>query len=120
MEAFQKRFGAFRKRCGAFRERFGSVSDAFRSVSECFGSVSERFGSVSEAFQIQVFTVGGNLAKTINTRIESSGYRANGIVWDGKDDFGDELARGVYVYKVKITTPEGLSTEKFQKLVLLK
>jgi flagellar hook assembly protein FlgD len=70
--------------------------------------------------QIQVFTVGGNLAKTINTRIESSGYRANGIVWDGKDDFGDELARGVYVYKVKITTPEGLSTEKFQKLVLLK
>ena len=70
--------------------------------------------------QIQVFTVGGNLAKTINTRIESSGYRANGIVWDGKDDFGDELARGVYVYKVKITTPEGLSTEEFQKLVLLK
>ena len=70
--------------------------------------------------EIQVFTVGGNLAKTINRRIESSGYRANGIYWNGRDDFGDELARGVYVYKVKITTPEGLSTEEFQKLVLLK
>jgi len=70
--------------------------------------------------QIQVFTVAGNLAKTINQRIASSGYRVNGIMWDGKDDFGDELARGVYVYKVKITTPEGLKTEEFEKLVILK
>ncbi|MFK7756089.1 MAG: type IX secretion system sortase PorU [Flavobacteriales bacterium] len=70
--------------------------------------------------QIQVFTIAGNLVKTINERINSSGYRANGIMWNGRDDFGDELARGVYVYKVEITTPEGLNTEEFQKLVLLK
>ncbi len=70
--------------------------------------------------QIQIFTVGGNLVKTINQRIESSGYKADGIFWNGNDEYGDELARGVYVYKVKITTPEGLNTEEFQKLVLLK
>ncbi len=70
--------------------------------------------------QIQVFTVAGNLVKTINERINSSGYRVNGIEWNGRDDFGDELARGVYVYKVEVTTPEGLNTEEFQKLVLLK
>ena len=70
--------------------------------------------------QVQVFTVGGLLVKTINQRVQSSGYRVNGIMWDGKDDFGDELARGVYVYKVEIKTPEGRNTEEFQKLVLLK
>ncbi|EPB65878.1 DegT/DnrJ/EryC1/StrS aminotransferase family protein [Ancylostoma ceylanicum] len=53
--------------------------------------------------QIQIFTVSGRLVKTINKSIYTQGYRSEGIHWDGKDDFGDDLARGVYVYRLKNT-----------------
>jgi len=69
--------------------------------------------------QIQIFTVSGRLVKTINQQIFTQGYRSEGIVWDGKDDFGDELARGVYVYRLKVRTPDGEVAEKLEKLVLL-
>ena len=69
--------------------------------------------------QIQIFTVSGRLVKTINKSIYTQGYRSEGIHWDGKDDFGDDLARGVYVYRLKVRTPNGEIAEKLEKLVLL-
>ena len=70
--------------------------------------------------QIQVFTVSGKLVKSIDQNVNTDGYRINGIYWNGKDDFGDDLGKGVYVYKLKVTTNDGRTAEKFQKLVLLK
>lgn len=70
--------------------------------------------------RIQVFSVSGKLVKTINRTVLSAGFRSEGIEWDGKDDFGDNIGRGVYVYRVAATTPEGKSAEKFEKLVILK
>ena len=50
----------------------------------------------------------------------TNGFRSNGISWDGLDDYGDQLAKGVYVYRLKVKTPEGKTTEKLEKLVILK
>lgn len=70
--------------------------------------------------QIQIFTVSGRLVKTINQIVNTSGFRSAGISWDGKDDFGDQLAKGVYVYRLSIKTDEGQTAEKMEKLVILK
>jgi len=70
--------------------------------------------------QIQVFTVSGRLVKTINESVLCDGFRSKGIHWDGLDDFGDQLAKGVYVYHVKVRTPEGEVAEKTEKLVILR
>lgn len=70
--------------------------------------------------QVQVFTVSGKLVKTINELMITEGFRSEGIVWDGKDDFGDNIGKGVYVYRVKVKTPTGSKAEKFEKLVILK
>lgn len=75
--------------------------------------------------QIQIFSASGRLVKTIQEQKFSEGYRVNDINWDGKDDFGDDLAKGVYIYKVKVGTTEDSSfsaeTESdFEKLVILK
>jgi len=69
--------------------------------------------------QIQVFTVSGKLVKTLNENVTCEGYRISPIGWDGKDDFGDRLAIGTYIYRVKLQTAEGNSVEKFEKLVIL-
>lgn len=70
--------------------------------------------------QIQIFTVSGRLVKTINESVQCDGFRSKGIHWNGLDDFGDQLAKGVYVYHVKVRTPEGETAEKTEKLVILR
>jgi hypothetical protein len=70
--------------------------------------------------QIQIMTVSGRLVKTINQLVSTQGFRSEGIVWDGKDEFGDQLAKGVYVYRLHAKTPDGKTAEKLEKLVLLK
>ncbi len=75
--------------------------------------------------QVQIFTVSGKLAKTIHTQIDANGYRVTDIKWDGRDDYGDQLAKGVYVYKVKVNSlsdPSGQTRGEsdFEKLVILK
>jgi hypothetical protein len=68
---------------------------------------------------INVFTISGKVVKSITKTLESSGFRSEGIDWDGKDDFGDKLGKGVYIYKVKISDDFGKSAEQYQKLVIL-
>lgn len=70
--------------------------------------------------QVQVFTVSGRLVKTISRQLACEGYRSEPMAWDGRDDFGDKLARGVYVYRLNVVTPEGDKAEKFEKLVILR
>lgn len=69
--------------------------------------------------QIQIFTVSGKLIKTIHSAVQNQGYRIDGIDWDGKDDYGDKIGAGVYIYRVKAQSSEGKSSEKIEKLVIL-
>ena len=68
---------------------------------------------------IQIFTVSGKLIKTLNKSLFNEGFRIDGIEWDGKYEFGDKLAKGVYLYKVKLISAEGDVAEKIEKLVIL-
>jgi hypothetical protein len=69
---------------------------------------------------IQIFTVSGKLVKTIQSVVKTTGFRSEGISWDGLDDFGDQLAKGVYIYALKVKSSSGETAEKIEKLVLLK
>ncbi|MFN7120297.1 MAG: type IX secretion system sortase PorU, partial [Saprospiraceae bacterium] len=76
---------------------------------------------------IQIYTISGRLVKTIEQRILSDGAlrQDDCIEWDARDDYGDRLARGVYLYKVKVrgvlTGTSNLKGESdFEKLVILK
>lgn len=68
---------------------------------------------------IQIFTISGKVVKTILLNVKNDGFRSDGIDWDGKDDYGDKLARGVYIYKVSVSDPDNKKAEKTEKLVIL-
>ncbi|MBA6154513.1 type IX secretion system sortase PorU [Gelidibacter maritimus] len=76
---------------------------------------------------IQIFTISGKLIKTINSQTNAGGCCNEGasslsrdIVWDGRDDFGDKIGKGVYVYKLKVRSNQlNKQVEKIQKLVIL-
>lgn len=71
--------------------------------------------------QVQIFTVSGKLVKTINANIVPSGNRVTGINWNGLDDYGDKIGKGVYVYRVKVKSPiDNSSADKYEKLVILR
>ncbi len=69
--------------------------------------------------KIEVFTVSGKLVKSIVTVSNTDGFRNEPIPWNGRDDFGDRLATGVYVYKISVQNPAGDQVKKFEKLVIL-
>lgn len=70
--------------------------------------------------QVQVFTISGKLVKTIQQKVNMEGFRSDPIDWDGTDDFGDKIGRGVYVYRLRVKPLEGQTVEKLEKLVILK
>ena len=72
--------------------------------------------------QVQIFTISGKLVKTITQHIPSADSRVhNELVWDGLDDFGDKIGKGVYLYKLEIRSENGKKTDsKIEKLVILK
>lgn len=70
--------------------------------------------------QVQIFTVSGKVVKTINQTITSSGFLSRDITWDGRDDFGQKIGKGVYVYKITVkSTLTNKQVEKIEKLVIL-
>jgi hypothetical protein len=69
--------------------------------------------------ELQIFTVSGKLVRNFSQYIYAEGYRSNPIEWDGRDDFGDKIGKGVYVYRIKVRTDEGKTAEKYEKLVIL-
>ncbi len=76
---------------------------------------------------IRIYTVSGRLIKTIEqTMITDGAIRQDDCIeWDGTDDFGDKIGKGVYVYKVltrvRNSGSDDLKGESaFEKLVILK
>ncbi len=76
---------------------------------------------------VQIYTISGILVKTLERSFVSDGAirQDDCLEWDGRDEYGDQLARGVYLYRVKVramnvgtSTLEGESD--FEKLVILK
>jgi hypothetical protein len=73
---------------------------------------------------VQIFTVSGKLVRTLNGQTTGGSKDVSSlskdIIWDGRDDFGDKIGKGVYVYKLKVKSNRlNKQVEKIQKLVIL-
>lgn len=68
---------------------------------------------------IQVYTISGKLVKTLSNTIISNGIRSNEVEWNGRDEYGEKLGRGAYIYHLKVTTPDGRTAQQWEKLYIL-
>ncbi len=73
-------------------------------------STSTRFvfvltgSEIPSDFNIQIMTISGKIIRTITRQELGSihiGRNVTEYAWDGKDEFGDQLANGIYLYRVK-------------------
>ena len=70
--------------------------------------------------QVQVMTITGKVVWSKNQIITTDGFLSREITWNGKDDFGDKIGKGVYVYKLTVKSNlTNKKAEKFEKLVIL-
>ncbi len=69
---------------------------------------------------ISIFTVSGKLVKTLEANMTCDGYLSTPIEWNGLDEYGDRIGKGVYIYKIKVRNSQGIVVEKFEKLVILR
>jgi hypothetical protein len=70
--------------------------------------------------QVQVMTITGKIVWTKNQIITTEGFLSKEITWNGKDDFGDKIGKGVYIYKLTVKSNlTNKKAEKFEKLVIL-
>lgn len=71
---------------------------------------------------INIYTISGKLVRSIISDFVSSGFRSSDISWDGRDDFGNQLGRGIYLYQIKLNASElGITINSdFEKLLLLR
>ena len=99
-------------------ERVLNYPNPFVSYTEFWFTHNMPFEALD--VQVQILTITGKIVKTINQQVITDGFLCREINWDGKDDFGDKIGKGVYIYKLKVrSTTTGKTAEKFEKLVIL-
>ena len=82
------------------------------------GPASLPLGAEAADVKIHVFTQSGRSIYTNVVRDLSPGYHQ--IAWDGRDAEGDDLANGVYFFRMSITTPSGATRQELGRLVKLR
>jgi len=74
---------------------------------------------IPDELKIKIFTVAGRLIKYFNLNPAKLNYDFNRIHWDGRDQDGDLIANGVYLYKA-IMTIGGKTQTLTQKLAVMR
>ena len=68
---------------------------------------------------VQILTVSGKLVKSLRRTINTAGNRSSEIDWDGRDDYGAKIGRGVYIYRLRVRGQDGITADVFEKLYIL-
>ncbi len=69
------------------------------------------------SFEIQIFTLSGRLVRTIVRRMLTTSYLIGPVYWDGLDDYGQKIGRGVYIYILTVKTSDGKVAKYTGKLL---
>jgi hypothetical protein len=70
--------------------------------------------------EILIYSLDGNLVKTIKEQIYTNGYRSQHIEWDGTTDNGWKISSGIYCYVLNLKLPDGSSVHQSAKMVVLR
>jgi hypothetical protein len=68
---------------------------------------------------LTITTITGKVVKSITQELPNAKSHSSEISWDGLDEFGDKLARGVYLYTLNIKAEDGSTQKKTEKLYII-
>jgi len=68
---------------------------------------------------VNVFNFSGKIIKIIRTKVSSTGYSLSPIIWNGNDDGGKRVGRGIYPYTIILSTGEGEIARASGRMIIL-
>jgi hypothetical protein len=68
---------------------------------------------------INIFGMNGRIIKIIKTKVPSTGYSLPPVIWDGNDDGGRRVGKGIYIYSVTVTTESGETAGISGRMIIL-
>lgn len=71
------------------------------------------------SINVNVLSVAGRVVKSISQEIANAPAHSSSVTWDGRDDFGDLLGRGAYLYYLSVKAEDGSTYSKTEKLYIL-
>lgn len=69
--------------------------------------------------KLQVMTISGRIIKTISRSLTTDGNRSDELEWDGRDNQGDKVGRGIYLYELQVQTSANKKKAFLGKLAIL-
>jgi hypothetical protein len=69
---------------------------------------------------IEIFSLNGQLVKSIEENVYASGFNVPPIEWDGTDNGGGVLQNGIYIFRAFVRTSDGDQVQKTEKLMILR
>ena len=69
--------------------------------------------------QIHIYSPAGRVIKMLEKTINTPGNRSSDLEWDGRDEYGDKVGRGVYLYRIRVSSPGSKPCTVMEKLVVL-
>jgi hypothetical protein len=70
--------------------------------------------------EIMIYDMIGQLVNVIQRKENGNGYRPEPIEWDGKDQNGNYLRGGLYIYRIRVKDNNGSVSEDANKLVIIR
>lgn len=81
--------------------------------------VEQNNSSVTVDLKLSIHTISGKLVKELfKENIELRTNLDQVFEWDAKDQYGDQLSKGVYIYQISLIQPDGKISSKIEKLVI--
>lgn len=101
-----------------FIDHILNYPNPFSTYTEFYISHNQPFVELNVL--IQIFTVSGKHVRTLKEDIVCDGFMIPPIPWNGLDEYGDKIAKGVYIYKVTVRDKnKNNKIEKYEKLMIL-
>lgn len=69
---------------------------------------------------IHIYNLSGRIIKTIQERFYTTGYRIDPIYWDGKNENGNYVESGFFIYRAIISSQEGKINEITGKMIKIR
>jgi flagellar hook assembly protein FlgD len=68
---------------------------------------------------ISIFDGIGRLVRILKTTEYSTGYQLSPVIWDGNNNSGSRVEKGIYPYKVTIRTEDGEKAAVSGRIIIL-
>jgi flagellar hook assembly protein FlgD len=79
----------------------------------------DNFDGSTQDVTIDIYNTSGCLVTEIKTEVTPSGYSSGPMFWDGSDNNGNKICRGIYFYRITVRSKDQTTISSTQKLLVI-